>query len=65
MRSPPNHPPGHSSIHGDSKGHPNHQGRNLRNDLLHAADNVTNAMSSLVNELTSGKEMLSLFVFFP
>ncbi|XP_028393726.1 dystrobrevin beta-like isoform X2 [Dendronephthya gigantea] len=41
------------SMHGDSKGNPSHQGRNLRSDLLHAADNVTNAMSSLVNELTS------------
>lgn len=55
MRSPSDQSPGHSSVHGVGKGDPSHQGRNLRNDLLHAADNVTNAMSSLVNELTSGK----------
>ena len=30
-------------------------GRNLRDDLLLAADNVTSAMSSLVKELNSGK----------
>lgn len=30
-------------------------GRNLRDDLLMAADNVTSAMSSLVKELNSGK----------
>ena len=29
--------------------------RNLRNDLLVAADSVTNAMSSLVRELNSGR----------
>lgn len=29
--------------------------RSLRNDLLVAADSVTNAMSSLVKELNSGK----------
>ena len=32
----------------------NSLGRSLRNDLLIAADNVTNAMSSLVRELNSG-----------
>ena len=30
--------------------------RNLRNDLLVAADSVTSAMSSLVRELNSGKD---------
>ena len=30
-------------------------GRNLRDDLLLAADSVTSAMSSLVKELNSGK----------
>lgn len=29
--------------------------RNLRNDLLVAADSITNTMSSLVKELHSGK----------
>lgn len=29
-------------------------GRSLRNDLLVAADSVTNAMSTLVRELNSG-----------
>lgn len=28
--------------------------RNLRSDLLYAADSVTNAMSTLVRELNSG-----------
>lgn len=40
-------------------------GRNLRDDLLLAADNVTSAMSSLVKELNSGmmsKEKASFFV---
>lgn len=32
----------------------NSLGRSLRNDLLVAADNVTNAMSTLVRELNSG-----------
>lgn len=32
--------------------------RSLRNDLLVAADSVTNAMSSLVRELNSGKHMI-------
>lgn len=31
--------------------------RNLRNDLLIAADSITNTMSSLVKELNSGKKM--------
>jgi len=31
--------------------------RSLRNDLLVAADSVTNAMSSLVKELNSGIEI--------
>ncbi|NXI57802.1 DTNB protein, partial [Chloroceryle aenea] len=30
--------------------------RNLRNDLLVAADSITNTMSSLVKELHSGEE---------
>jgi len=38
---------------GDRKGEPGAK-RNLRNDLLLAADSVTNAMSSLVRELNSG-----------
>lgn len=37
--------------------------RNLRNDLLVAADSVTNAMSSLVKELNSGMKIIS-FCFF-
>jgi hypothetical protein len=32
----------------------NSSGRSLRNDLLVAADSVTNAMSTLVRELNSG-----------
>uniref|UniRef100_A0A8C7RH51 Dystrobrevin n=1 Tax=Oncorhynchus mykiss TaxID=8022 RepID=A0A8C7RH51_ONCMY len=35
--------------------------RNLRNDLLVAADSITNTMSSLVKELNSGDTMVSLF----
>ena len=31
--------------------------RDLRNDLLHAADSVTSAMSSLVKELNSGENI--------
>lgn len=31
--------------------------RNLRNDLLVAADSITNTMSSLVKELHSGTEV--------
>lgn len=31
--------------------------RNLRNDLLIAADSITNTMSSLVKELNSGKKI--------
>uniref|UniRef100_A0A8C2TQX2 Dystrobrevin n=1 Tax=Coturnix japonica TaxID=93934 RepID=A0A8C2TQX2_COTJA len=38
--------------------------RNLRNDLLVAADSITNTMSSLVKELHSGKSDLSLGLFF-
>uniref|UniRef100_A0A8K9WKY6 Dystrobrevin n=1 Tax=Oncorhynchus mykiss TaxID=8022 RepID=A0A8K9WKY6_ONCMY len=34
--------------------------RNLRNDLLVAADSITNTMSSLVKELNSGDTMVSL-----
>lgn len=34
-------------------GHTNSLGRSLRNDLLVAADSVTNAMSTLVRELNS------------
>uniref|UniRef100_A0A672Q212 Dystrobrevin n=1 Tax=Sinocyclocheilus grahami TaxID=75366 RepID=A0A672Q212_SINGR len=37
--------------------------RNLRNDLLVAADSITNTMSSLVKELHSGTLVLSLFSF--
>lgn len=33
--------------------------RNLHNDLLVAADSITNTMSSLVKELHSGKSQLS------
>uniref|UniRef100_A0A4W5K2K4 Dystrobrevin, alpha n=1 Tax=Hucho hucho TaxID=62062 RepID=A0A4W5K2K4_9TELE len=35
--------------------------RNLRNDLLVAADSITNTMSSLVKELNSGDSIVSLF----
>ena len=35
--------------------------RNLRDDLLLAADNVTSAMSSLVKELNSGKLVTQAF----
>uniref|UniRef100_A0A7N8YJ89 Dystrobrevin n=1 Tax=Mastacembelus armatus TaxID=205130 RepID=A0A7N8YJ89_9TELE len=34
--------------------------RNLRNDLLIAADSITNTMSSLVKELNSGKKLIEL-----
>lgn len=34
---------------------PDSEGEKLRNDLLMAADSVTNAMSSLVRELNSGR----------
>jgi hypothetical protein len=37
-----------------SAGGTNSSGRSLRNDLLVAADSVTNAMSTLVRELNSG-----------
>lgn len=37
-------------------GQTNSLGRSLRNDLLVAADSVTNAMSTLVRELNSGSE---------
>ena len=37
-------------------------GRNLRDDLLLAADNVTSAMSSLVRELNSGTYFLRLWI---
>lgn len=33
--------------------------RNLRNDLLVAADSITNTMSSLVKELNSGESLVS------
>ena len=43
----------------------NHTGaRNLRSDLLHAADSVTNAMSSLVKELNSGKKLSMYTEYF-
>ena len=35
----------------------------LRNDLLVAADSVTNAMSSLVKELNSGKYIILHFIY--
>lgn len=38
--------------------------RNLRNDLLVAADSITNTMSSLVKELNSGDTIISLFLSF-
>uniref|UniRef100_A0A4W5L418 Dystrobrevin n=1 Tax=Hucho hucho TaxID=62062 RepID=A0A4W5L418_9TELE len=38
--------------------------RNLRNDLLVAADSITNTMSSLVKELNSGETMVSLSLTF-
>ena len=38
--------------------------RNLRDDLLLAADNVTSAMSSLVRELNSGTASHAFFFFF-
>lgn len=38
--------------------------RSLRNDLLLAADSVTNAMSTLVKELNSGKENLLFSICF-
>lgn len=37
-------------------------GRNLRDDLLLAADNVTSAMSSLVKELNSGMLWICLLI---
>lgn len=40
----------------NGNGTPGSVGRSLRNDLLVAADSVTNAMSTLVRELNSGKE---------
>ncbi|ERE82208.1 dystrobrevin alpha isoform 2 [Cricetulus griseus] len=36
--------------------------RNLRNDLLVAADSITNTMSSLVKELNSGHKLLCVFL---
>lgn len=38
--------------------------RSLRNDLLVAADSVTNAMSSLVRELNSGNLVHSVIINF-
>ena len=40
----------------NGNGTPGSVGRSLRNDLLVAADSVTNAMSTLVRELNSGME---------
>lgn len=37
----------------------NSLGRSLRNDLLVAADSVTNAMSTLVRELNSGELLIN------
>lgn len=37
--------------------------RNLRNDLLVAADSITNTMSSLVKELHSGQFILHLYYY--
>lgn len=42
----------------------NSLGRSLRNDLLVAADSVTNAMSTLVRELNSGNFNLIIFIFY-
>lgn len=42
------------SIGSNGNGTPGSIGRSLRNDLLVAADSVTNAMSTLVRELNSG-----------
>lgn len=41
----------------NGNGTPGSVGRSLRNDLLVAADSVTNAMSTLVRELNSGTEI--------
>lgn len=40
----------------NGNGTPGSVGRSLRNDLLVAADSVTNAMSTLVRELNSGTD---------
>ena len=42
-------------------------GRNLRADLLHAVDDITSAMSVLVDELSKGKQNFVFFCnhFFP
>lgn len=40
----------------NGNGTPGSIGRSLRNDLLVAADSVTNAMSTLVRELNSGTD---------
>jgi hypothetical protein len=45
------------SIGSNGNGTPGSVGRSLRNDLLVAADSVTNAMSTLVRELNSGTDM--------
>lgn len=42
----------------------NSLGRSLRNDLLVAADSVTNAMSTLVRELNSGMLLLHISIYF-
>lgn len=47
---------------GSSSGN-NSLGRSLRNDLLVAADSVTNAMSTLVRELNSGTSSVRISGF--
>lgn len=42
----------------NGNGTPGSVGRSLRNDLLVAADSVTNAMSTLVRELNSGTDKI-------
>ena len=40
----------------------NSSGRSLRNDLLVAADSVTNSMSTLVRELNSGMSLVMILL---
>lgn len=47
------------SVGSNGNGTPGSIGRSLRNDLLVAADSVTNAMSTLVRELNSGTDAAS------
>lgn len=50
-----------SSLNTGASGSVTSGNRSLRNDLLVAADSVTNAMSSLVKELNSGKLKKKLY----